>query len=65
MFEVTCSDGDYYLPTSPTSNFDVVEGSPYIPDASSWGNVREANGLTIIQVTNGIAYDDDAVNPEL
>ena len=64
--EVTCSDGDYILPTSPTANFDVSEANGYIPDASKWHDeVYVPNDLTIIQVINGIAYDDDAVDPEL
>ena len=60
MFEISCSDGDYILPTSPTANFDVSEANGYIPDASGWRyEVYEPNQLTITRVTNGEAFNDN------
>lgn len=51
---------DYVMPELPP--YDIVEGSKYIPDASSW-NEEVYTELTekdikIVRVVNGIAYDE-------
>jgi hypothetical protein len=55
---LSCANGSYTVP-SGISEYDVVEGSAYIPDASSWYSDRENNGLVITRVENGIAYNDN------
>lgn len=51
---------DYVMPELPP--YDIVEGSKYIPDASSWNSTAYAEltteDKTIIRVVNGIAYDE-------
>lgn len=51
---------DYVMPELPP--YDIVEGSKYIPDASSWNSTAYADltaeDKTIIRVVNGIAYDE-------
>jgi hypothetical protein len=62
---LSCANGSYTVPNI-TNKYDVSEANGYIPDASKWHDeVYVPNDLTIIQVRNGIAYDDDAVDPEL
>ena len=41
------------------SEYDITEGSAYIPDASSWRYANLANDdFKITRVVNGIAYND-------
>ena len=51
---------DYVMPELPP--YDIVEGSKYIPDASSWNSTAyaelTAEDKIIIRVVNGIAYDE-------
>lgn len=51
---------DYVMPELPP--YDIVEGSKYIPDASSWNSTAyaelTAEDKIIIKVVNGIAYDE-------
>lgn len=51
------NDAEIIEPDIP-DNIDIVVGSPYIPDASSWNEeVYRNNDLKIVRVLGGIAYD--------
>lgn len=44
------------MPPGPN---DVSVANGYIPNASAWGsNVRQAKGLVIARVENGVAYSE-------
>jgi hypothetical protein len=43
----------------PTGPNDISEANGYIPNASPWSwSVREAKGLVIARVENGVAYSE-------
>jgi hypothetical protein len=43
---------------SQTSPLSIVEGSQYIPDASTWSNAFWSSGLVVTSVHDGWAWDD-------
>jgi hypothetical protein len=43
---------------SQTSPLSIVEGSQYIPDASTWNDAFASSGLVVTSVHDGWAWDD-------
>ena len=51
----------FYPPHEPISQYDIVEGSDYIPDASSWNSRFTSSGILsqITSVHDGYAWTDN------
>jgi hypothetical protein len=48
----------FYPKPGPYAAYDIVEGSQYIPDASTWNSDFRSSGIVATSVHDGYAWDD-------
>jgi hypothetical protein len=49
----------YYPKPNPYTPYAIVEGSQYIPDASTWNDAFTSSGIVVTSVHDGYAWNDN------
>lgn len=49
----------FYPKPIPYDTYAIVEGSPYIPDASTWNDDFTSSGIVVTSVHDGYAWNDN------
>lgn len=56
---VYCDTEKYNQYSDPYAAYAIVEGSPYIPDASTWNDAFASSGIVVTSVHDGYAWNDN------